>query len=187
MQNEIAVDQLRGVGARLLAGQHPEQIGGVTERLVGRDRFLPFADARMRGNDHRHLRCQPHGLAQGRFARIVRRVGIECRQRRCRRAQHIHRMRRLDGTNNVEHRRGKLARRLELGVEARELLLARQFAVEKQKSGFLEARMLGQVMDRVAAIAELAGLSVDERAGRPVEIDAFEAALNLDRFGRFGH
>src|SRR5207342_2741458 len=98
-----------------------------------------------------------------------------------------HRMRRLDGTNNVEHRRGKLARRLKLGVEARELLLARQFAVEKQKSGFLEARMLGQVMDRVATIAELAGLSVNKRAGRPVEIDAFEAALNLDRFGRFGH
>jgi hypothetical protein len=47
--------------------------------------------------------------------------------------------------------------------------------------------MLGQVMDRVAAIAEFAGLSVDECAGRPVEIDAFEAALNLDRFGRFGH
>ena len=82
---------------------------------------------------------------------------------------------------------GSLRAALSYGIEARELLLVRQLAVEKQKSGFLKARMLGQVMDRVAAIAELAGLSVDECAGRSVEIDAFEAALNLDRFGRFGH
>ena len=75
-------------------------------------------------------------------------------------------MRRLDCPNNVEHGRRQLARCLELGVKACELLPGRQFAVEKQKRGFLEARMLGQVMDRVAAIAKLAGLSVDECAGR---------------------
>jgi hypothetical protein len=96
-------------------------------------------------------------------------------------------MRRLDGADNVEHLCRQPARRLQLGVETRELLLVRQLAPEKQKGGFFKARMLGQVVDRVAAIAQLAGLSVDKCAGRPVEIDAFKAALNLDRLGRFGH
>ena len=55
VQNEVAVDQLRGVGARLLTGQHPQQIGGVAERGVRLDRLEAVADARMRGDDHRHL------------------------------------------------------------------------------------------------------------------------------------
>ena len=187
MQNEIAVDQLRGIGARFLAGQHPEQIGGVAERRVGGDRLLAGADARMRGDDHRHLRRQPHGLAQRRLARIVGGLRIESGERGRRRAQHVHRMRRFDGADNVEHRRRQLACRLQFGIEGRELLLVRQFAVEQQPRGFLEARMLGKIVDRIAAIAQLAGLSVDEGAGRAVEVDASEAALNLDRFVSFGH
>ena len=93
VQDEIAVDQLRGVAARLLALEHPQEIGGVTERIVGRDRLEPGADARMGGDDHRHLRAQPHALAQRRRARIIGRVRIEAGERGHRRAQHIHRMR----------------------------------------------------------------------------------------------
>jgi len=67
--------------------------------------------------------------------------------------------------DDIEHRRGQLARRLELGVEACELLLGWQFAVEQEPCGLLEAGMFGEVMNRIAAIAQLAGLAVDKVQG----------------------
>ena len=187
VQNEIAVDQLRGIAARLFALEHPQKIGGVAECRVGRHRLEPGTDARMGGDDHRHLRGQPHALAQRGLARIVGGFGIERGERGHRRAQHVHRMGALKGAHDVEHRRRQLARRFQLGIEGRKLPRARQIAVQQQPGGLLEARMLGQIVDRIAAIAQLAGLAVDEGAGRAVEIDALEAAMNLDRFGCFGH
>ena len=187
MQNEIAIDQLRGIGARLFPGQHPEQIGGVAERRIRSDRLLTDANARMGGDDHRHLRGQPHRLAQGCFARIVGRFRIEGGKCGRRSAQHIHRVRILDGADDVEHRRRQFTGGLELAVECRELLLVRQFAVQKQPGRFLKARLLGKIVDRIAAVAQFAGLAVNEGAGRAIKVDPFEAALNLDRLGCFGH
>jgi hypothetical protein len=46
--------------------------------------------------------------------------------------------------------------------------------MQQEPSGFLEARILGEIVDRIAAIAQFAGLAVDERAGRTIEIDAFQ-------------
>jgi len=112
---------------------------------------------------------------------------IERRQRRGRGAQHVHRMRVLDRTDDIEHRRRQFARRFQLSIKARQLLFARQIAVEQQPGRFLEAGMLGEIVDRITAIAQLAGLAVDEGAGRTVEIDARETAMNLDRFVGFGH
>ena len=39
----------------------------MAERLIGRHRILIGTDTRMRGDDHRYLRCQPDGLAERRL------------------------------------------------------------------------------------------------------------------------
>ena len=67
MQDQITVDQLCSIDAWLFPRQHPEQIGGMVERLIGRHRILIGADARMCGDDHRYLRSQPNGLAERGF------------------------------------------------------------------------------------------------------------------------
>jgi hypothetical protein len=110
------------------------------------------------------LRSQPHALAQRRLARIVARFRIEGCERGRGRAQHIHRMAVFGRADDIEHRRGQLARRLELGVEACELLLGRQFAVEQEPCGLFEAGMFGEIVNRIAAIAQLAGVAVDKGA-----------------------
>ena len=47
--------------------------------------------------------------------------------------------------------------------------------------------MLGEIMDGISAVAQVPGLAVDERAGRSLEIDAHQSAVNLDGLGRFRH
>jgi hypothetical protein len=187
MKDEIAVDQLRRVGARLLAFEHPQQIGGVRQLSARGHRFQSVAQTRMRGDDHRRLRGQAYPLADHGVAGIVRRVGIERGERRGRGTQHIHRMRRFDGVDDVEDRRGKFPRDLQLSVELRKLRLIRQLAVQQQPGGLLETRTFGKVVDRIAAIAQFADAAVNERARRAVEINALQSAVNLDRFVCFSH
>ena len=81
----------------------------------------------------------------------------------------------------------QFARGFQFGVEAGELLLGRQFAAQQEPCGLLETGMFGEVVNRIAAIAQFAGLAVDKGARRAVEIDTREAAMNLDRFVCFGH
>jgi hypothetical protein len=47
--------------------------------------------------------------------------------------------------------------------------------------------MLGEIVDRVAAVAQFPGFAVNESARGSIEVNAFKAALNLDRFGGFSH
>ena len=72
-------------------------------------------------------------------------------------------------------------------VEGGELPRVRQLAIEQQPRGFLEARMFSEIVDGIAAVAQVARPAVDERARRAIEVDAFQAAVNLDCFGCFGH
>ena len=141
----------------------------------------------MRGNDHRHLRRKTDALADHRVARIVGGVGIEGGKRQGRGAHHVHRMRRFDAANDVEDRRGQFTRGFQGAVEFGELRFGRQFAVQQQPRRLLECRMLGEIMDRIAAIAQLADAAVDEGARRAVEIDALQSAVNLDWLVCFGH
>jgi hypothetical protein len=53
-------------GSGLLALQHPQPVGGMAQRRVRIDRRAPVADRLVRGDDHRHLRCQPHAIAEDR-------------------------------------------------------------------------------------------------------------------------
>jgi hypothetical protein len=44
MQNEVAVDKLRGGAVRLCPLQHPQQVGRVAKLAVGRNRLESLAD-----------------------------------------------------------------------------------------------------------------------------------------------
>src|SRR5437868_2017962 len=96
-------------------------------------------------------------------------------------------MRRTHRMDHVEDIAGQGACGLELGVESRALRLGRQLAVREQVARFLEARMLGEVVDRITAVAQLARAPVDEANGGAVEVDPLEAAVNVDLFGFFSH
>ena len=187
MQDEVAVDELRGVATRLGSRKHPQQVGRMRKPAVGGYRFESLADARMRGDDHGDLRGQADALTQRSLARDVGDLRIERRERGGGGAQHVHRMGGLHHADDVVDRLGQAARRLEVVVEGGELPRVRQLAIEQQPRGFLEARMFSEIVDGIAAVAQVARLAVDERARRAIEVDAFQAAVNLDCFGCFGH
>ena len=172
---------LYGVGARRRALEHPKQIRGVGWFLIRGDRLESFAQPCVGGDDHRHLRGQANAVADHGFVRIV-----ESGQRRNRGAKHVHRMRRFDGANDVEDRSRQFARGFQFTIEFRKLHSGRQFAAQQQPGRLLECRMFGEVVDRMAAVAQLADAAVDESARRTVEIDA-SSAVNLDRLVCFGH
>ena len=111
--------------------------------------------------------------------RIVGDLWVERGQCRDCSAQHVHGVRGLHGLDDVEDRRRQLAGGLQLGVDAGQLRLGRQLAVQQQVGGLLEGRVLGQIVDGIAAIAQLAGLAVDESSFRPLEVDILEAAMDL--------
>ena len=148
---------------------------------VGRDGRLAVADAMVRRHDHRHLRCQPDALAQRGRARDVGGLGIERGERRDRRAQHVHGVGGLDGCDDVEDRRRQPAGAAQLRPEALELRLRGQLAVQQQVGRLLEGGVLRQVVDGVAAVAQFAGLAVDERRGGSLEVHILQAAVDLGR------
>ena len=182
-----AVDQLRGIGARRRALEHPEQVRGMAQPFIRSYRLEPLAQSRVRGDDHRHLRGQANAFADYGLARIVARLRIEGGKRRNRGAQHIHRMRRCDGANDGQDRRWQFARGFQFAIEFRKLRLGRQLAAQQQPRRLFECRMFGKIVDRIAAVAQFADAAVDEGARRPVEIDALQSAVNLDRLVCFGH
>ena len=149
------------------------------EILVRGNGRLAVPDALVRGHDHRHLRRQPDALAQRRRPGNVAAFGIEGRQRRDGRAQHVHGVGRLDGGDDVQDRRRQPARGFQLPREALELRDRRQLAVQQEIGRLFEGGVLRQIVDRIAAVAQLAGFAVDESRCGPLEIDVFQAAVDL--------
>ena len=78
-----------GLGG-LDAVEHPEEIGGVGERAVGRNNLKPFAQAVVDGHDHGDLRGQVVGLAHVGVVGVVFLVGVVKAERGDRGAQHFH-------------------------------------------------------------------------------------------------
>ena len=187
MQDEVAVDELRGVATRLGPLKHPQQGGRMRKPGVGGYRVESLADARMRGDDHGDLRGQADAFTQRGLAREVGDLRIERRERGDGGAQHVHRMGGLHHADDAVDVLGQAARSPEVVVEVGELPRVWQLAIEQQPRGFLEARMFSEIVDGVAVVAQVARLAVDERARRTIEVDASQAAVNLGCFGRFGH
>ena len=155
------------------------------ETRFGWHRRAAVADVFVRSDDHRHLRGKPHPLAQSRFRRCVRNFRVEGGERRHRRAQHVHRVRALHRADDVVHRRRQHARRLQLGLEGLELGPLGQFPLEEQVAGLLEGRALGEVVNRIAAVEQLAPSPLDEADARAIEVHPLEPAMDFDLFGVF--
>src|SRR5829696_1839518 len=66
MKDQVSVDERRGVGTRLLALQHPEEVGGMPEVRIGRNGFASIADMLVGRDDDRHLGNEPDPFAQRR-------------------------------------------------------------------------------------------------------------------------
>ena len=145
------------------AERHPQEVLDqaaavvrVQQRLA--DRLLVGV-----GRDGRHLGQQPdrRQLDLGLVER-VQRVLVEGRQRRHRRRQHRHRV--GVAREPVEEPLQVLVQQGvpgDPGREARQLVRGRQLAVDQQVAGLQERRVLRELLDRVAAVAQDADVAVD--------------------------
>jgi hypothetical protein len=115
------------------------------------------------GGDGRHLGDQAMGADLALLGIIdVEAVGVEGRQGADRAGHHRHR---------VSVAAEALEEAVELGVQHRvvgdvafelaEFVGGRQLAVQQQVADFQEARLLGQLVDRIAAVQQNAGVAVD--------------------------
>jgi hypothetical protein len=85
----------------------------------------------------------------------VEAVLVEGRQRRHRRRQHRHRVR-VGGEAAEELAEVLVQHRVlaDLGLEAGQLVVGRQLAVDEQPGDLEEAGLLGELLDGVAAVAQ---------------------------------
>ena len=115
------------------------------------------------GGDRRQLRDQPHALeiAVGRVGDVLR-VRVEGREGADRAEQHPHRVRVV-----AEALQELVDVRVHVGVHPdvvrplRELALGRELALEQEVGRLQEPGLLGDLLDRIAAVAEDAGVAVD--------------------------
>ena len=145
--------------------QHVEEVAGVRQLVVGQhvrqSQVMPVSV----GRDGRHLADEPQNLeAPGRFVLHLLGVGVERRERADRTQEDAHRVRVVAKALHqlldvlVHHRvhhdirrpRGRLTRR-------------RQFAAEEEPRHFEKRRALGELFDRVAAIAQDAAIAIGIR------------------------
>ncbi len=183
VEDEEQIERLhqRGMGFVLAdLPHHVQEVRREAERVVRVDERKAHAEAMAARRERRHLRDQPEDLLVTRLrVEDVLRVVVERRQRRNGRHEHPHRMGVV-----VEAIHEPLAHVL---VDERvmgdvrgpgvELFGVRELAVQQQVGHFEIGRVLGELLDRVAAVAEdarvsrretviaLADAAVDRNAG----------------------
>ncbi len=144
--------------------QHGQEVRGVAELVVRVDVRLALGVPERERAERRHLRDQPPDLQRpGLLVEDVARLGIEGGQRPDRREQHPHRVRVVpealhEGLQVLVHERviGHVVRP---GLVLR---LVRQLAVHQQVGHLEVVRLLGELLDRVAAVLQDALVTVDE-------------------------
>ena len=168
VQDEDAVHRARQHRVRLvLLGRHrvahAQEIGGVVEIVLRIDERLADRIFVGHGGERRHL-----GDHADRGDHALMRIGdvggvvIEGRQRADRAGHHRHRMRVAaealeEPAHLLVHHRVARDAIVEVGLLRRR----RQFAVEQQVAGLQEIAVLGQLLDRIAAIEQDAFVAVD--------------------------
>ena len=148
--------------------EHVQEVAGVAQVVVRIDVRLPHVVAERERRQRRHLRDQPDHVGVADVLVLdLRRVGIERRQRGHRRAQHPHRVRVVavalhELLDVLVHERvdRDLVRPLV------ELRLVRQLAVDEQVGDLEIGRLLGELLDRIAAVLQDALVAVDVRDRR---------------------
>src|SRR5205085_12137264 len=109
-------------------------------------------------------------------------VGVVGGQRGGRRTQHVHGVGVLDDAYDVDDAARQSSLAPQTVVERRQLLTRGQRAVQQQVGGLFEARLLCQVVDRVAAVEQDALFAIDEARLGSVEDDVAKTFSQ-----RFGH
>ena len=157
----------------VLLGGHAEEglqeVGGVAQRGVGVDEGLVLRVLVAPGGEHRELREDAvRGELDLRGDVGVVGVVVEGRERVDRGAQHRHRVR-VTGEGAVEVLEvfGHQRLRGDAGLEGRELRRRGELPVEQEVRDLDEGRLLRELLDGVAAVAQDALLAVEEgdRAG----------------------
>ena len=148
--------------------QHSEEVAGIAQVVVGIDVRLPHRVAVGERRQRRHLRDQPDDLevADLRVVDLVG-VGIEGRERAGRGQEHPHRVGVVaealhEALDVLVHERvdRDLVRPLV------QLRLGGQLTVDEQVGDLEIGRLLRELLDRIAAVLQDAGLAVQERDGR---------------------
>jgi hypothetical protein len=161
VQQEQQVQRLGGDRVDLvLLGRHAEghaqEVVDVAERVVGVQERLP--DRLLVGvrRDGRHLGHEAHRRhLDVLVVERVQAVLVEGRQRAHGRRQHGHRV--GVGREAAEELAEVLVQHrvlADLGLPAVELVRGRQLAVDEQPGDLEEAGLLGELLDRVAAVAQ---------------------------------
>jgi hypothetical protein len=140
-----------------------------------------FADRLLvgEGRDRRHLGDQPDraDLDVIGVVRVGRRL-VEGRQRGDGRGEDAHRVgvhrESIEEALELLVEQGVLA---DLVLPVGQLGRRRQLAVDQQVGGLEERRLLGQLLDRVAAVAQDSGVTVEERDGAPGRGGVAEAVV----------
>src|SRR5690606_32661221 len=168
--------------ARLLAGEHVEEVRGVAEVVTRGDGFVAAAEPVVRGEDGGHLGGEAGGrLLQLRVRKVARLRVLGAEQ--------------LDGDFERAHRPDfgpdfaedaldevvEAAFGVELRLEFVELLLVREALIPEEVGNLFEGGVLGQVVDVVARVNQLAFQPIDsaELGGGYV--------YSLEPSGDFGH
>jgi hypothetical protein len=132
VENQRHIEGASISGARLLAAQHVQEVGGVAEIRTRRNRRLSLAETIMHGDSHRNLPQQPLGLAKTSRARRVFRIGIEVGQDADRTAKNIHRgCAWRNCSQQVNQRTRQATGRGDALLEIRELLHGWKVAVQQ--------------------------------------------------------
>ena len=115
---------------------------------VGLDQRPALADAIVEGDQHGDLRGEPEALAQVRVVGVVRLVGVVAAQRGDRRPQDFHRRHVFGkGAQQLDDLRIDDARLGQFLAKGIQLSGFGQPAVPEEVSGFLEVRLLGELVD----------------------------------------
>ncbi len=144
---------------------HVDEVADVVE-LVAREHVRePARMAEGEGGDRRHLGDQAHSLQAAVLGiRDVLGVGVEGRERTDRAQQHPHRVRVVaEPLEELRHVRVHVGVQAHLVLPRLELGRRRQLSLEQEVRGLEEARLLRDLLDRVAAVAQDAGIAVDVR------------------------
>ena len=170
VQNQRDIEGTRRETARPLARQHVEEIRGVTQDRIRRDRSGARVLASHRRDERADLRRQPHGLAIVGLRRLVAAVRIVVREGRRERSQQVHGVaavaRSRAGSprqrpHETEDRLGQRASGDELRLQIAQLPARRQPPVPQQITDFLERGVPGEIVDVVPTIRQHAAIAVE--------------------------
>ncbi len=168
-QHAQGADGLRvaDVGLGRDGEHHPQEVRLVVERVVGVHVGLADGLLVRGGRDGRQLGEQPHGGQLD--VRLVERIAavlVERGQRADRRAEDRHRVGvHREGVEEVPELLADEGVALDLADPGVQLLGIRQVAVDQQVGDLEERRALGQLLDRIAAVAQDPVVAVEVRDG----------------------